>query len=121
MITDEIVKLSRERMADLVRSRHDPPADFDGEERRVVTRWPFPGTAELRPAEGDGRPLWFATCRNVSETGLGISTDEPFEPGTPLEIAFHLPEASFYGKATVRYCTQTPQAYLVGLEFDFEE
>ena len=48
-----------------------------------------------------------------------------FKPATPVEISLHLPEASFYGKATVRYCaqvdTETGDEYVMGLEFDFEK
>lgn len=122
MIADEIVKLTREQVAALLRSREEEKAEpFLGKERRHVPRWPFPGAVELRPAGGDGTQQWFATCRDLSDIGMGMWGDCHLEPGTPVEIAFHLPEASFYGNATVRYCEEAQDQYLIGVEFDFSE
>lgn len=121
MLADEIVKLSREGILDLLRERARPDDAFGGGNRRRRPRWPFPGTIELWPADGDGTRQWFGTCHNLSEGGLGITCDDPFEADTPLEIAFHLPEASFYGKATVRHCLETPRGYMIGLQFDFAD
>ncbi len=121
MKTDEIVRLTRKRVAALVRSRQeqDDPDLFEGRERRENLRWPFPGAVELWPTGGDGRERWYGTCRNLSMNGLAMVTDEPFTPGAAVEIACHFPEASFYGEAVVRHCTQVPQGFLVGVEFRF--
>ena len=121
MIADEILKLTRQGITEVLAAKQDQAEPFMGDERRLAPRWPFPGTIELRPADGDGREQWFGTVRNVSETGLGASGDHYFELGTVLEIAFHLPEASFYGKGTVRYCKQVRGEFMLGLEFLFDE
>ncbi|MCP4247004.1 MAG: PilZ domain-containing protein, partial [bacterium] len=64
---------------------------------------------------------WFGTCRDVSESGLGMAGEQYFEPGTKLQVAFHLPEASFYGHAIVRYCQEIRGRYMTGLAFVFDE
>jgi len=124
MKTNEIVKLTREAIAELLRSREAPDNQFQGAERRRAPRWPFPGTVELRRPDENDPALWFATCRDVGATGVGMTTDHYFKPGTRLDVALHLPEASFYGKATVRYCVEvedeTQDQYAMGLEFDFD-
>ena len=117
MATEEIVKLSPDAILELLRSRRCPPEGFEGSERRQQARWPFPGTVELRPDGGDGSVQWFGTCENLSQGGLGLTCDESFEPGTPLEITFHLPEATFYGRAEVCHSHETPRGYLVGVKF----
>lgn len=119
--TESIYRLTRRRIDKLLDGRRTSPDAFGGDERRRQPRWPFPGTAELWPAGADGPPQWFATCLNLSEGGMGLRCDEPFEPGTPLDIAFHLPEASFFGRVTVRHCVETPKEdYHLGVQFAFE-
>lgn len=121
MKTDEIVKLTPQRVAALVRARQaaDDADWYEGREKRDDVRWPFPGAVELWPVDGDGRERWYATCRNLSLYGLGMLTEQPFDPGTNVEIACHFPEASFYGQAVIRHCTETPHGFLVGVEFDY--
>jgi hypothetical protein len=121
MHTDEIVKLSREVINDLIDRRYKPDKRHGGSERRRAPRWPFPGTVEIRPDGGDGLEQWFGTCVNLSDTGLGFTCDERIDPGSRLEIAFHYPEKSVYGRGIVRYAMETPNGWLVGLEFIFEE
>ncbi len=121
MPTDEIVKLTRETIADLLAAQSAPEQDFEGDERRQSERWPFPGTVEIRIANGQAQEPSFATCRDVSSGGMGMKCDCHFETDTPLEISVHLPEASFYGKAIVRYCAEAGPHYILGVEFDFEE
>jgi len=121
METDEIFKLTRRGIADLLRSPAHAAAAHSGNERRQTPRGTFPATVEIYPAGGDGTERWFGTCRNLSETGLGMSCDRHFDPEMPLDIAIHLPEASLCGRAVVRYCMETPHGFMVGLEFDFQE
>ena len=125
MISSEIVKLTRANIARLLRSHESPEGGFLGHERRRSLRWPFPGTVELRPVGGREDDVSFGSCRDVSATGVGITAEGYFEPGTCLEISMHLPEASFYGQATVRYCEEIEAAeddpYAMGLEFQFEQ
>jgi len=122
MQTEEIVAMTHEHVAQLVRARQSQakPNDFEGHEQRMDIRWPFPGTVEIWPNDGDGRRCWLATCLNLGYGGLGMLADEPFSLDTPIEFACHLPEASFFGKAVVRHCTELPDGYLVGIEFDFD-
>ncbi len=124
MPTDEIVKLTRKQVSRLIRRRMKAAGqDFEGSERRRATRWPFPGTVELRHADGSDPNNWFASCRDISEGGMGMRTDAYFAPGTMLDISVHLPEQTFYGQATVRYCKEIESSseYLMGVQFVFED
>lgn len=123
MKTDEIVRLTPKRVARLVRARQEreAPELFEGKEHRSNMRWPFMGAVELWPAAGDGQERWYATCQNLSEGGMGMVTEDAFDTGTPVELACHLPEASFFGFGTIRHCTEIPDGYLVGIEFDFSK
>jgi hypothetical protein len=123
MQIDEIVKITRQRVADLVHQREqdDGAHLFIGDERREHIRWPFPGAVELAPVGDDGRKRWFATCGNLSFGGLGVMTDHYFEPGTVIEISCHFPESSMFGRAVVRHCRPARQGYLMGVQFLFDE
>src|SRR5262249_14927464 len=117
MNTDEIVKLTQQTVQDLIRSRLQGVEACPGHEGRKSPRWPFPGTVEIQSV--DGSPgQWFGPCRNISETGLGMSCDQAFEQESVLEIAIHLPEATLYGNGIVRYSQQTPAGFMTGIEFD---
>jgi hypothetical protein len=120
MQTDEIVKLTRQAVHHVLALRSGEEPGFEGSERRRNQRWPFPGTAELRLVDDPAETQWFATCRDLSETGMGLSCDRYFEPGTPVEISIHLPEATLYGAATIRYCAHTPRGFMTGVEFAFD-
>ena len=123
MKTEEIVKITRKQVVDLVKARTEAagPRLFAGDERRRCPRWPFPGAVELSPIGDDGRTRWFATCGNLSLGGLGVIADRCFDEGTPLDISCHMPEVTLVGRATVRHCEEIPQGYMVGLKFDFDE
>ena len=123
MQTNEIVKLTRKQVTDLICRRREadaPGTDFEGKENRQAIRWPFPGTVEMRAAGQDAGP-WFGTCRDLAEGGIGLKADQSFEPGTLLDISVHVREESFFGQATVRYCQETETDYMIGLEFVFED
>src|SRR3989304_7257293 len=120
MQTDEIVRLTRKRVAAIIAARRErqesltPPP---GPERRKSPRWPFKGAVELWPHGGDGSVCWHAAYQNLSETGVGLSTEVHFDQGTTLDIAMHLPEMSLCGQAVVRYCAPVRDHFMVGLEF----
>jgi hypothetical protein len=120
MNTEELTHLTRQAVRNLLQARHDEHADVKGE-RRHTTRWPFPGTIEIHALGAPEQDQTFATCRNLSETGLGMSCDQFFDPESILEIAVHLPEATFLGRAVVRYCMKTPRGYMTGIEFQFPD
>lgn len=123
MQTSEIVKLTRKRITGLIRARQESAGHVDpspGPERRRAPRWPFKGAVEIWPSGGDGRQVWHATCLNISDTGMGLSTDEHLDPGSLMEVAIHLPEMTLCGKATVRYCAEVRHQFMVGMEFQFE-
>lgn len=123
MKTEEIVRLSRKAVSDLIQSRlaRGKLEPFVGHERRRSPRWPFPGQVEVRPAdEPDAEPLFF-DCRDLSETGMGMRGDRAFELGTLINMSLHLPETTFYGQAVVRYCMHTGQGHMMGVEFIFDE
>jgi hypothetical protein len=122
MPTDEIVQLTPEAVREIVEERKKRETgfkSFGAKERRRQPRWPFPSTAEIAPVDGDTTIRWFATCHDLSQSGLGMTCDRYFEPDTPLEIGIHLPEATLFGRAVVRYCMQTPRGYMTGVEFIF--
>ncbi len=123
MHTDEIVKLSRKRVAAVVAARREaggePKVQHEGAEKRRDPRWPFQGAIELWPDGGDGRVVTHGTCLNLSETGVGLSCDEHMVPGQVMEIAVHLSEVTLCGRATVRYCAPVRGQFMVGMEFVF--
>ena len=124
MKTDEIVKLSREALVDLIKFRLATGKLEDvyaGHERRRTPRWPFPGQVEVRPAEGDhGLPEFF-DCRDLNDTGMGMCGESAYAIGTILELSVHLPEMTLYGRAVVRYCMHTPRGHMMGVEFLFDD
>lgn len=123
MQTDEIVRLTRSRLAAVIEARqraaNAPFSEHQGPERRQYTRWPFKGAVEIRPDGGDGSQVKHATCLNLSETGMGLSSDQHIAPGQVVEIALHLPEMTLCGRATVRYCAEIRNQFMVGMEFLF--
>lgn len=125
MLTEGILKLTRKRIEELLKSRSRPESDYQGHERRRHPRWPFPGAVELRPVGANDDELCFGTCRDISLSGVGLTCDEEYAPGTQLEIALHLPEATFWGKGTVRFCRELDadfdEEYVLGIEFNFEK
>jgi hypothetical protein len=147
METQEIVKLTRETVAELVKLRgqcneaavfkgtdrrrsegrdHQYPKGSDRRRsdasgrRRSPARWPFPGMIELTPVGDDGGKPWFATCTDLNLGGLGLMADRSLSVGTVVEFACHLPEKTIFGRATIRHCTKTPKGYKVGIEFIFD-
>ena len=115
MKTEEIVRLTRKRVAALVKARQEQedPDFFEGGERRENFRWPFPGAVELWPAGGDGRERWYATCRNLSMGGLGMAAEQPFEAGNPGQIPRHFPHATPFRQAVGRHFTPVLGGFLV--------
>ena len=123
MKTDEIVKLSREVLMDLVNARqaNGNLELFVGPERRRTARWPFPGQVEVQPSEGEpGLPQFF-DCRDLNDTGMGMCGDCFYPIGSVLDLSIHLPEMTLYGRAVVRYSMRTPRGNMMGVEFLFEE
>ena len=122
MQTQEIVKLTRKRIAEIVKARQDAgklPTEQAHVERRKVARWPFKGAVELWPDGADGRSLTHGTCLNISETGMGLSCDEHLNSGQIMEVAVHLPEMTLCGRAIVHYCAEVRSQYMIGMEFVF--
>ncbi len=95
------------------------PDELRQDERRKYPRWPFHGAVELWPEGSQGRHAVHGTCLNISETGVGLGTDEHVDPGQIMEIALHLPEMSLCGRAVVRYCAEVRRQFMVGMEFLF--
>ena len=122
MQTDEIVKLTRKRVADILKDRRESeklPESAPGQERRHHPRWPFKGAVELWPAGADGRSQMHGTCLNLSETGVGVSCDTHLQPGEVMELAIHLAEVTLCGRAVIRYCADVRGQFMIGLEFLF--
>jgi hypothetical protein len=123
MDTEEIVKLSREALLDLIQSRLAAGTleAYAGPERRRTPRWPFPGQVEVRSAEGDQRMPHFFDCRDLNETGMGMCGDVYYAVGSIIELSVHLPEMTLYGRAVVRYSMRTSRGHMMGVEFLFNE
>lgn len=119
MQTEEILKLERKVLSEVLTRQFCPDDDWKGKEKRHNQRWPFPGTVEVSPNSGENQ-LWLGTLRNVSETGLGMCCEEYLKPESVIDLAFHMPEASFYGKGVIRYCKEVRDRYMVGVEFLFD-
>jgi hypothetical protein len=122
--TDEIIKLSREALLDLIETRlaHGKlEHPFSGSERRRTPRWPFPGQVEVRPEEGDHGLPEFVDCRDLNETGMGMCGEAHYPIGTTLELSVHLPEKTLYGRGVVRYSMRTPRGHMMGVEFVFDD
>jgi hypothetical protein len=122
MRTEEIAKLSRKLIADLIHKREqsEEAVLVEKDERRQHPRWPFPGAIEIWLSGNDAEQRWFASCANLSRTGIGMFMDRPLEAGMAVELACHFPEVTVCGAATIRHCTQTPAGYIVGAEFNFD-
>jgi hypothetical protein len=121
--TEEIVKLSRRAVVDLIESRlaSGKLEPFAGHERRKSPRWPFPGQVEVRLADDDHSPPSFFDCRDLSETGMGMCGEHAYEVGTIIDMSLHVPEVTFYGRAVVRYSMRMRHGQMMGVEFIFDE
>ena len=121
MDADEIIPLTADSIADLVKDHHAAGVSQPEAGKRAMPRWPFPGATQLWMSDEPGAErLIFGTCCNISEGGLGVRTEEPLPVGVTLPIAIHLPQASYHGEATVRHCTEKKTGYFVGMEFHFD-
>jgi hypothetical protein len=123
MDTEEIVKLSRRAVANLIESRlaSGKLESYAGHERRKSPRWPFPGQVEVRLLGDNHYPPSFFDCRDLGETGMGMCGEHGYEVGTVIELALHVPEVTFFGKGIVRYSMRTRQGRMMGVEFIFDE
>ena len=121
MDADEIVPLTADSVAELVRDHRSAERGAYETDQRRAPRWPFPGATQLWvPDAAGGETLVFGTCCNLSARGLAVRTEQPLPPGLTVPIAIHLPQASYHGKATVRHCTEKTKGYFIGMEFNFE-
>jgi hypothetical protein len=121
MKTEEILKLTSRNISRFLQQQKGLQDPFEGREQRRAPRWPFPGTVEICPVDSDGGVQWLGTLQNVSETGLGMSCEQYLKPDMVIDLAFHMPEASFYGKAIVRYCREIREQFMAGVEFLFDD
>jgi len=123
MNATEFCLLTEASVAELLaqRSIMNPQTHSGTKGRRVVPRWPFPGTVELWVPDENGLE-WhrLAMSLDLSLSGVGVRADEPLSPGMKLAIAIHEPEVSFHGRAEVRHCSKIGQDYLIGLQFLFD-
>ena len=122
MQTANVVPLTEKAVSKLLRSREAARPKNRAAGKRLTPRWPFPGVVELwLPDDNGDMQHVLATSVNLSLNGLGIRSDEPLEPGTEVELAFHEPEMSFHGRATVRHTTKMESDHLMGLQFIFDK
>ena len=121
MDVTEFCPLTEEAVARLLAGRKDTPSSSPSRERRATPRWPFPGTVEMWVKDDAGlEELRFATCLDLSPHGVGVKAEFELGPGLEFALAIHQPEASLYGRAVVRHCTEIETGYYMGLQFLFE-
>jgi hypothetical protein len=122
MHTEEIVKLSRASVTELIKTRLGKYAieAYTGPERRRSPRWPFPGQVEVRPTDELHIQPSFFDCRDLSESGMGMCGDVYYPVGSIVELSIHVPEVTLYGRGVVRYCMRTSQGHMMGVEFLFD-
>ena len=117
----EIVQITEQSIAELLRSRYGETEGAPSGERRRHPRWPFPAPVELWVPLADGEEdLVLGRTLNLSLRGVGVLVDVPLEPGQEVSLAIHEPEATLYGRAVVRHCTEVECGNLMGLEFIFK-
>ncbi len=123
MPTREIVELTREGIADIVRTlpapESPPPSTTDGPDQREHPRWISAGTVEVRVLFSQEQQARTGDLLNISEGGLGMRSDHYFERDAVQEIVVHLPEVSFHAKACVRYCKKVCGRFMTGMAFVF--
>ncbi len=122
MQSGEIVKLTRKRIASILKGRRsaEPLAEnHSGTERRRAPRWPFNGAVEIWPEGSGNRSTVHGACLNISETGLGLKCEQQLTVGESMEVAVHLSEMTVCGRAVVRYCAEVRGEYMVGMEFEY--
>jgi hypothetical protein len=120
MLTDEFIPISEKAIAAILHDRFGCTDDGQVDPRRRLPRWPFPGTVELWIQDANGEAEHeLGRALNLSLGGVGIMIDRELTPGQSFEIAIHQPEATLYGRATVRHCTVTDSGHHAGLEFQY--
>ena len=120
MDTTEFCALTEDAVAKLLAERAAATTGKPSRERRVVPRWPFPGTVELWiPDESGEEEYRLTTGLDLSHNGMGILSDVELEIGIELGIAVHQPELSLHGRATVRHCTEIEAGYYIGVQFKY--
>ncbi len=118
MQTEEFITITHDSILNLLRERYGYDETGHSDARRGRLRWPFPGTTELWIPLPDGEEDYLlARALNLSPAGVGILCDEELQVGAEISIAIHQPEATFFGKATVRHCSNTGDSFHCGLEF----
>lgn len=82
---------------------------------RAHQREPHQGTVVVSWKQAGEVITVFGSCRDLSESGIGIATPEPFEYGQTLRLR----SAALKGArtASVRYCRRNGAAFHIGLEF----
>lgn len=84
-------------------------------DRRYERRVPKHDWVDVRFRETDGAEAQLiARLRDLSKSGASLEVERPLRMATV--IGFEHGGRGF--KASVRYCTKTPSAFVIGVEFD---
>lgn len=122
MDVSEFVKLTPTAIKDLLEKRTPTKDNRKAKNRRNEARWPFRGTVELWVPDEDGSETHaLATALNISLSGIAILSDDELPMGQSMAIAVHLPEATYYGRASTKHTTESPVGHIVGLEFEYDD
>jgi hypothetical protein len=120
MLTEEFIPITADNVLEFLHQRYGQDCERVHGERRHQPRWPFPGTVELWiPNDQGDEDYVLAHALNVSTLGIGIMSDEQIAPNTQVSLAIHQPEATLFGRATVRHVTDTVDGAVIGLRFHY--
>lgn len=95
------------------------PQGTPGAERRLAPRYPASVKVVCYPVGGGLGERRTARVRNVSRTGIGLSVDRSFGPGTALIVELPVEEGVKHARCKVVHSTrQMGGTYLLGCAFD---
>ena len=108
------------RLVDPDQNRDVIPFERRGGQRRKVAGRVTAIQAEPSDGEDMGRTrICSLVLRDMSETGLGATSQEPLAPGAGITVFFppHGPERGFDLCGRVIRCTQHHAVYEIGIQF----
>ena len=115
-------KLTRESLSGLLQLRESASDDqYAPVEQRRSPHWLTDDTIEFWPADENWHEPWHGKCRNISQGGLGMSSDHYLEQGSNVGVALRLGERCFHSKTVVRYCQKIRDQFMIGVEFLFDD
>jgi hypothetical protein len=114
--TTEPIALTPEHLAQWVQPPSGPLIKRSELRQEVYPEW-----VEMKILRYRGEPVDAnAHTRDLSETGIGLTTKEEVGEGELVDLKFCYDGVSYKARAQVAHCTQTIGGYKVGLRFVFD-